>query len=298
MTLFTLLAALLWEQLRPLGESAPPGLLYGRYVAWLGQHINAGEEKHGLLAWAAAVLAPAAAAALIGALLGDALELLQWAWGVMLLYACMGFKRFTYAAADLARAILRGDVEAAAEGLARWRPGPPPAPQEEALSRAGIERILLLSLGRLFGVLFWFILLGVFGALLYRLSGVCIERWREEGAFAAWPVRIMHALDWLPVRAAAFSFAIVGNFQDALEAWRARAGDWAERNTGILLASAAGALGVCLGGTAAGPSAGPGPEAECGEAASPEYVDGVVALIWRAVLLWIALLGLLWLGGL
>jgi adenosylcobinamide-phosphate synthase len=299
MTLLTLLAALLWEHLRPLRDPAPPGVLFGRYVEWLARHINAGVEKHGLLAWVAAVLLPAAGAAFVGALLGDLLWPLEWAWAVLVLYFCMGFKQFSFAAADLARAILRGDTQEAAEELAAWRSGPPPAAEEGAVSRAAIEAILLLSLSRLFGVLFWFILLGVFGALLYRLSGVCVERWQEEGAFTAWPLRILHWLDWLPARAAAFSFAIVGNFQDALESWRAQAGDGRDRSAGILLASAAGALGVCLGGSVDGEEpAPPRPEPGCGEAAGPEYLDGVVALIWRAVLLWVALLGLVWLGGL
>lgn len=43
------------------------------------------------------------------------------------------------------------------------------------------------------------------------------------------------------------SFAIVGNFEDAIYAWRNFAGRWKNRNIGILLASAGGAMGVRLG---------------------------------------------------
>ena len=56
-----------------------------------------------------------------------------------------------------------------------------------------------------------------------------------------------HVLEWLPVRLTAMTFAIVGDFEDAIHCWRTQAAGWPDPESGILLASGAGALGVRLG---------------------------------------------------
>jgi hypothetical protein len=72
----------------------------------------------------------------------------------------------------------------------------------------------------------------------------------------------------------------VGNFEEAMVAWRSRAADDTAYNEGVLRAAGLGALGLD------------------GEAPGPEYVAGVASLLNRAVLLWLGVLGLFWLGGL
>jgi cobalamin biosynthesis protein CobD/CbiB len=56
-----------------------------------------------------------------------------------------------------------------------------------------------------------------------------------------------------PARLTALSFAIVGDFEDAIYCWRTQAKTWAAEaggeHAGIVLASGAGALGVLLGGS-------------------------------------------------
>lgn len=299
MTLLCVLAALAWEHFRPLRDPSPPERMLDRYLAWLLEHVNAGQERHGMLAWAAAALAPAVLAGLLGALLGEVLALLEWAWSVSVLYFCMGFRQYSFHAASVARALRSGDLQRARDSLMQWRPGMAQAMDGNELARAGIEEILRLALARLFGVLFWFAILGVFGALLYRLSIQCRERWHAEQTFCAFPGRVVSWLDWLPARLLAFSFAIVGDFEDAMTCWRGQGHAWGEPNEGVLLAAGAGALGVRLGGPLTLPG-GPllRPELGCGEAADPDYLEGVVSLIWRAVMLWVGVLGLLWLGSL
>ena len=50
------------------------------------------------------------------------------------------------------------------------------------------------------------------------------------------------------MRLSAVGFAIAGNFEDAISAWRTQARSWIDQGQGIVLASGAGALGVRLGG--------------------------------------------------
>ncbi|MDP1171745.1 cobalamin biosynthesis protein, partial [Klebsiella pneumoniae] len=57
-------------------------------------------------------------------------------------------------------------------------------------------------------------------------------------------------IDHLPARLTATGFAIVGNFEEAVNGWRRDAALWLHPNEGIILASAAGAVGLQLGGAA------------------------------------------------
>ena len=63
---------------------------------------------------------------------------------------------------------------------------------------------------------------------------------------------LLMALDWMPVRLTALSFAVVGDFEDAVACWRTQAARWSAQEggmtIGILLAAGGGALGVQLGG--------------------------------------------------
>ena len=111
-----------------------------------------------------------------------------------------------------------------------------------------------------------------------------------------------------PARLTAFGFAVVGNFEEAVSAWRRDAALWQNPNEGVILAAAAGALGVQLGGAAA-PGVTPdrsktlagGAEADIADAAGstagvpPQlgHLQSVVGLVWRSVVLWMLLVALL-----
>ncbi|MBD8593835.1 MULTISPECIES: regulatory signaling modulator protein AmpE [unclassified Pseudomonas] len=62
-----------------------------------------------------------------------------------------------------------------------------------------------------FAVIFWYAALGPVAALVYRLVALVAEQSRHP-AIALRAQRLRHALDWLPVRLLAASFALVGNF--------------------------------------------------------------------------------------
>lgn len=299
MTLLSIIAALVWEQYRPLRGPLLFDQLFTRWGDWLALRAGSGPRKHWLLAWGLGALLPALGACLVGMLLDELHVAFAWAWSVAVLYLATGFKGITFSCASIARALKEDDHPRARDLLAEWYTGSVEQMDGTDLSRASIEELLRLSLSRLLGVLFWFAVLGVFGAVLYRLAHLCLRRWRGEPSFAESLGRLIHLLDWLPVRAAAFGFAIVGNFEDAMYSWRTQSGTWPDLNEGVLFAAAAGALGVRLGGPlhVAGETL-QRPDLGEGEPASPEYMDGAVALVWRVVLLWVGVLALIWLGGL
>ncbi|MCP5277442.1 MAG: cobalamin biosynthesis protein [Thiobacillus sp.] len=298
MNLLALIAAMLWERYQP-DLPVRPRETARRWMIWLLNNVNAGDERHGLLAWSLGVLAPALAVGLAAMLLHGIWTPLGWAFEVVVVYFCLGFRRASYQASSVARALQGGRLEAAKAKLGEWRPSLIIGDGGDDVALQAAEEILRQALVRLFGVVFWFVLLSGLGAVLFLLSHLARDQWHMEPRFGRVAARAVYYLDWLPARATAFSFAIVGNFQDALESWRGQAHDWGDENEGILLAAGAGALGIQLGGTVL-LSGGElqRPVLGSGDPPSAESMNGIVALVWRAVLLWGAILGLFWLGSL
>jgi adenosylcobinamide-phosphate synthase len=292
----SLLAALLLEHFRPLASPLRPYQIFADYAAWLERHVNGGRSEHGVIAWFLALLPPVLGVYLVYELLEGAGSFFAWAWNAAVLYLTMGFKYFSNISASIAAALRRGDLEPARAELARWWHGKADDFTEDEVARVGIEQIFLSSHRQMFGVMFWFVLLsgaGPVGAVLYRLASILRHRWDSSVVgsvdFARFSGQAFRLLDWLPARATAVSYAIVGDFEDAVNCWREQAAVWGE--DGIVAASGAGALGVRLGGTIhQGGEALWRPELGTGDEAGPDFMESAVSLVWRAVALWLALL--------
>jgi adenosylcobinamide-phosphate synthase len=165
-----------------------------------------------------------------------------------------------------------------------------------------IEEALLASHRHVYAPLFWFTILGPAGALLYRLARHFCYAWQADraagldggDAFGEFAQRAFAALDWLPVRLTAISFAVVGNFEDAVFCWRSQAARWPEEASGILLAVGAGAIGVRLGMPVdAGGLLVDRPELGVGDDADPDFMQSTIGLVWRSLVVALLLLTLL-----
>lgn len=113
----------------------------------------------------------------------------------------------------------------------------------------------------------------------------------RRNRFGEFARRAFYFIDWLPARFTAASFAIVGNFEDAIYCWRTQAARWADPLIGIVIAAGGGALGVRLG----NPIVRAGliedrPEMGVGDEAEVAFLDSTVGLVWRALVLWLAML--------
>jgi cobalamin biosynthesis protein CobD/CbiB len=292
-------AALLLEQWRPVGERASYAAALAAWADWLEQSFNAGESRHGLVAWLLAVVPVLGVATALYYALLWASPLLALAFNVLALYLTLGYRQFSHYFTDLQLAIRAGDVERARELIGAWRGEAAQLRSREEVIRLAIEEALVASHRHVFGVLFWFVLLpGPCGAILYRLAITLRRRWRGLGAFGAFAERAARALEWPAVRLTAVSFAIVGDFEDAIYCWRTQAQSWPDPEAGVVLAAGAGALGVRLGmPLTAVDGVEVRPELGVGEAAEAPFLDGVVGLVWRAVVVWVFALLLLALAG-
>jgi len=289
------IAALLLEQWRPLGERKSYFSALAAAAEWLERSFNSGEGRHGMIAWLVGVLPVLAASLAAYYLLLWVHPLLALAFNVVALYFTLGFRQFSHYFTDLQLAIRTGDVDRARELIGQWRGEPAQHRTREEVIRLAIEEALVASHRHVFGVLFWFVLLpGPSGAILYRLTVYLRQRWRGLGAFGEFAERACRALEWPAVRLTAASFAVVGDFEDTVYCWRTQAPAWPDPDAGVILAAGAGALGVRLGmPLTAIEGVEVRPEMGVGETADAPFLDGVVGLVWRALVVWVFLLMLL-----
>jgi len=294
MTVLAIIAALLLEQWRALDSRAVTPVL-GAWSGWLEQQFNGGERRHGMVAWLVAVLPPVLVAAGLHALLSLAHPLLGLAFNVAVLYATLGFRQFSHHFTEIQLAVKSGDVERARQLLEDWRGASGVVRTREEVIRLSIEEALLASHRHVFGVIFWYVLLpGPSGAVLYRVAADLRLRWKDLGGFGRFAERAFHVLDWPAVRLTAASFAVVGDFEDAVYCWRTQARPWVDANDGVVLAAGAGAMGVRLGMPVHEVEGmHPRPELGVGEPADGPFLDSTVGLVWRSLVLWVFVLVIL-----
>lgn len=323
MSFFAVFMALLLEQLKPLPrDNWVHDLLIG-WVSWAGRNFDAGKSHHAAITWGVAVLVPTALAFGVHALLNRYSLLLALAFDVLVLYITLGFRQFSHYFTDIRDRLERGDEAAARRLLAEWRHLDASELPRTELLRHVIQHALLAAHRHVFGVFFCFVVfsavgLGPAGAVLYRMAEFCSRFWAFRSSTMEAPLnpllmqtsqRLFSLIDHLPARLTAFGFAVVGNFEESINGWRRDAGMWLHLNDGIILAAAAGAVGVQLGGSAA-PGVTPdrsktfvsgvaAAEAEGSAGSTPgapaqlAHLQSVVGLVWRSVIFWMLMVALL-----
>ncbi|HEX5094079.1 MAG TPA: CobD/CbiB family protein [Burkholderiales bacterium] len=292
MSALAVIAALAAEQWRPLADLRGWQALLAGWADGLERAFNAGESHQGVTAWLVAVVPAVVASMALYALLAWISPLLGLAFNALVLYLTLGFREPARRFSDLQLALRAGDLERARGLIGEWRGEPAQQLGREEVMRLALEEALLASHRHVFGVLFWFVLLpGPAGAVLYRLAAALRRRWRALGAFGGFAARAAALLDWPAVRLTAASFAVVGDFEDAVYCWRTQAPSWPDREAGVVLAAGAGALGVRLGMPVAGVDGmEPRVELGVGEAVELPFLDSAIGLVWRAVVLWVFVL--------
>ena len=319
MSFFAIFLALVLEQARPLAPHNPVHQLVEQWTGWVARTLDAGVRHIAWATWTVATLVPAALALLVHALaewgLGWFVAVL---WNVALLYVVLGFRQFSHHFTGIRDALDEGDEHKARELLAQWQQVQVGEIPRSEIVRHVIEHSVIAAHRHVFGVFFWYAVLsivglGPVGAVVYRLAEYVQRRWQREAqadavstllaqvALQAWQV-----LDWLPARATALGFAIVGSFEDAMDGWRNHAQKFPQDNDGVILAATAGAINVQLGGASLARSArdedtqtSPDESASTpGQPAQMGHLASVVGLVWRSVIMWLVLVALLTMANL
>jgi adenosylcobinamide-phosphate synthase len=307
MNLISLAVVFLIEQMRPLPRANPVHQLLVSYTDKLSTRFNAGERRQGLMAWLFAVVPWVAGAMLVYGLLVSINPVLALIFNVAVLYFVMGFRQIGHSFNAVLEALRTGDTDAARIALTNWRNQPADELDDTEIAKIAIEDGLLGAHRQIFGVMFWFILVpGPAGAVLYRLSALLADKWGTRGGeeyvqFGAFSRKAFEVLDWIPSRLTAITFAIVGDFEDAIYCWRTQSNSWGNVEQGIVLASGAGALGVRLGealhqdGTVSFR-----PELGLGDQPDVSHMASGIGLVWRSAVMWMSVIALvtfaIWFG--
>lgn len=220
-------------------------------------------------------------------------------WGslfsVVVLTLCLGHRSLFDHARPIFQAMQQGDIEQAkmltSRIVSRDKDHIEP-------NKATIESVLENGNDAVFGTLFWFVIAGAAGAVTYRLVNTLDAMWGYRTPrffyFGKAAARLDDVLNFIPARLTAFSYALLGNRQQAFLCWRQQAPLWDSPNAGPVMASGAGALDIQLG----------GPACYHGEwhqrpvlgTANPAHSNDIqraLQLVLRSVLLWLVVIGLI-----
>lgn len=278
-----------------LGEARRwhPLVGFGRLASALERRLNRGRRRivRGLVAWMLAVL-PMSVFAWLACRYGGA------AAHALLLYVGIGLRSLRDHTLPIHAALIKGDLDDARALTSRIVSRDTTQAGEADLAKAGAESLLENGNDAVFGTLFWFLVGGGAGVVLFRLTNTLDAMWGYRNVrfnlFGRVAARADDVLNYVPARLTALSYVLLaerGRLR-AWRCWRAQAPAWSSPNAGPVMASGAGALGVQLGGAAvydgvteARPPLGDGPDA------CADDVLRAWRLVWRTTLLWVVVAG-------
>jgi adenosylcobinamide-phosphate synthase len=285
MTFFSILCALLIEQLKPLRAD---NQVYGAIKALtirIETWFNAGEQTNGRMGWflmMGALMLPTWLVYWV--FMHYNLIFLAFVWNVLIIYLTMGFRHYSHFFTSIQFALNAGDEPRARALLAEWTRLDTVGMDSTEITRIAVEKALITTHRNVFGVFFWFLMpLGPAGAVMYRVSEYLSRAWNEPDhmrneAFGEFAAKAFYWIDWMPVRLTAVAFAVVGNFEDAV-AMGVRLGTPNENAPQLLPADAA-MVDMSDSETDILP----------GEEPTIRALQSTVGLVWRALILWMILL--------
>lgn len=193
---------------------------------------------------------------------------------------------------DVAEIVEAEDDEQRDKAMERVLRKPVPEDTDEARA-AAVEAVFREALRRWFGIIFWFAVLGIIGAFLYRMVDWLVNENHnltqdQKGLFT----RLLQIMDWPAAQLMTLSLAIATDFDSVFTAWKRYHDDQGhglfEGNNGFLLAAA---RSIVL----------------TGHAARDGYADQIegpmiclqqaMDLVWRILGVWLTVLAVLLLIG-
>ncbi|HSE13632.1 MAG TPA: cobalamin biosynthesis protein [Rudaea sp.] len=272
-----------------------PALAQWRDFTWLRRwQEQVGSQGGDVLGLVLCLGGPVLACALIQvALRGTWLGLASLAFAIIVLFYCWGPRDLERDVEAIDKAPDSDRRNAALQALRV----DPAQPALAFAADAMVEATFLAALRRWFGVLFWFVLLGPAGALLYRLTQVLAAMpdpaSTRSAAQRALIERGARILDWLPAHLMTLALALASNFDAVFKAWRdyhaAHGKGFFCLDLGFLNAVAR----ACVDADIAAE------EDEAAQAARTPLValDDAMVLVRRVLVVWVTVIALIVLGG-
>lgn len=223
-----------------------PVAVYGQAVSKLEKRIYANSKARGVAFTVIAVSTPVAITAAVSKIAPN-LALIATTW------ASLGGTTLRRTGERMADRLTAGDIEAARELVPWLCSRDPHSLDADGIARATVESLAENTSDAVTGTLLWGAIAGAPGVVAHRaintldaMVGYRSNRYHRFGWASA---RLDDVAGFLPARLTAAATVVAGpDRRKAIAAWRKDAGNHPSPNAGIVEASAAGALGVQLGG--------------------------------------------------
>lgn len=268
---------------------------FGNLATIIEQCLNIGSSPlkarlAGLLAWFF-LLTPFAVTGYF--VTGSALthDLIAWLANVLLLYFSIGARSLVQHAEQIYQPLSQHNIEQARHHVSMIVSRDTSQLNENQIATATVESVLENGNDAVFGAIFWFVLFGGAGALVFRLANTLDAMWgyrTPRFLYFGWAAaRLDDLLNLIPARLTALSYALCGHTASAFKCWLTQAGTWYSPNAGPVMASGAGALRVKLGGAASyHGTVKQRPTLGMGEPAQPHHILYAIKLVKRSLVLW------------
>ncbi len=272
----------------------------GLLISWMERHfrLDVSDEtktKHNYLAGLLAVILLVLTALFVFSVISiymQSMFLLNLLMHAFIVYICIAPRSLEEHAQAIIKPLALNDLPEARLALANIVSRDCQDLNEKDIATATCESLLENGSDGVFAALFWYLIAGLPGIVVYRVANTLDAMWgyrTERYQYFGWSAaKLDDLLNYLPARLVALSYALVGNFTTAMRCWSDQGADWKSPNAGPVMAAGAGSLEVMLGGEAmyhGEPQR--RPILGCGRVANTEDISRVINLIRRALYLWL-----------
>jgi cobalamin biosynthesis protein CobD/CbiB len=217
----------------------------------------------------------------------DWIAILGYALACIVLVFCFGPKNYHEQVKTLCEAVEAGNMESACWQLERIKYHTLHEDEKKSVVATTLQTIFVAVNNRILGVIFWFIVLGPIGAIIYRMSSIYHFQRSEEiqrpGFNAAFD-NVYYWLNWPCARLVALSYAVVGSFTDVIKHLKGSVtpnDNWPDANESLLVNTGLGAMHLD----------------QTNKDLNCEDITNGLALVRRSVAFWVGAIALMTLAG-
>ncbi len=214
----------------------------------------------------------------------------SWSWivdviiSLLVLIYCLAPEDLDNRLDEYITAVEENDVDAAAS-LAENLVDESLLSENDSNELAIIKSTLVESHKRTFAVIFWFLILGPIGALLYRLVNKMDEEFNEvRSGLTDSNSILINILEWPSSRLMVLGLALAGHLVDAMPGWSEAEHLSFEVNNQVLTDAGIGAMQYNL-------------DIDVPDKEKSYWIDELKGLINRTLIIWLAILGIMTLSG-
>jgi membrane protein required for beta-lactamase induction len=240
MSLLAILISLALEKILPTLSGLRSLNWVTHYQQWIHARLTHHPKWQGIPSLLIIILLPVMGTAVVQYYLNELLALASFLFSIIVLTYCLGPQDEHRRVNDYLDTIEdenRSDKESTQAELpeilqAGGVAGDTAAMDEQTLINRLIESVLIITHDRILAILFWFVVLGPMGAVLYRLTLALLQHEQRtenddnefsngfNDDFNTAVKRLHYLLGWIPSHLTALSYAVMGSFVHALHAWQ------------------------------------------------------------------------------